>query len=164
MIMNASLRFKNVFLSLVLAVSGFGVLTTAVAQKGTMYSWTDENGVVHFSDQAPEGRDVQAQALPESPPPGSVNPLDSGAAPAEDAPPSAAQQRRDEIAQRAQENRELQATNQAQCEAWQAELDRIEPNRRVFFTNDEGETERMDDVVRTDRVAELHRLISENCS
>jgi hypothetical protein len=164
MIMNASLRFKNGFLSLVLAVSTFGALSTAVAQKGTMYSWTDENGVVHFSDQAPEGLEVQAQALPESPPPGSVNPLESGAAPAEEAPPSAAQQRRDEVARKARENQERQATNQAQCEAWQAELEQIEPNRRVFFTNDEGETERMDDVVRTDRVAELHRLISENCT
>jgi hypothetical protein len=146
-----------------LGAAGFGWAPTASAQGGTMYSWTDENGVVHFTDQAPEGRDVQAQALPESPPPGSVSPLESNATPAADAPPSAAQQRREEIAQKARENKERQATNQAQCAAWQAELERIEPNRRVFFTNDEGETERMDDVVRTDRVAELHQLISENC-
>jgi hypothetical protein len=33
----------------------------------------------------------------------------------------------------------------------------------VFSTNEKGETERMDDVVRTDRVAELRDLIGNNC-
>lgn len=161
--MNSSMRNSIFILCLALGLAGLVAVQAALAQDGTMYSWTDENGVVHFSDQAPADRDVQAQALPESPPPGSVNPLESDAAPAADAQPSAAQQRRDQIAQRARENKERQAQNQAQCAAWQAELEQIEPNRRVFFTNEEGETERVDDVVRTDRVAELRRLISENC-
>ena len=42
-------------------------------------------------------------------------------------------------------------------------MDRLEPNRRVFFTNEQGETERMDDVARTNRVAELKAQIAKNC-
>jgi hypothetical protein len=136
----------------------------APAQDGMMYTWKDENGVVHFSDRAPEGQDVQAQALPESPPPGSVNPTQSAGPEEAASQPSVAEQRRQEIAQKAQENRARQEANQAQCDSWRAELARIEPNRRVFFTNEQGETERMDDVKRTDRVAELHRLIEANCN
>jgi hypothetical protein len=49
------------------------------------------------------------------------------------------------------------------CSAWEAELERLEPSRRVFYTNEEGETERMDDVARTDRVAELKSLIDRDC-
>jgi hypothetical protein len=50
-----------------------------------------------------------------------------------------------------------------ECTAWQAEVDRLEPNRRVFYTNDEGETVRMDDVERTNRVANLKSQIAKNC-
>jgi hypothetical protein len=130
----------------------------AGAQDGTMYSWTDENGVVHFSDTAPPGQDVQPQSLPSAVPPGSVSPEPDPAA-----APSAAQQRREEIARKADETAAQQELNKAQCAGWQAELERLEPNRRVYSTNEQGETERMDDVVRTDRVAELHDLIGKNC-
>lgn len=37
-----------------------------------LYKWTDENGVTHYSDKAPEGREVEQRALPkeaDSPPP-----------------------------------------------------------------------------------------------
>jgi hypothetical protein len=129
-----------------------------LAQEGTMYSWTDENGVVHFSDRKPEGLEVQAQALPETPKTGTVSPVQEG-----EGQPSVAEQRREALAQKREDNRARQQETSANCAAWNAELERLEPNRRVFYTDDEGETVRMDDVVRTDRVAELHKLIDENC-
>ena len=67
------------------------------------------------------------------------------AASAADAP-NYAEQRRQEIAQQKREARESGAQREAECAAWQAEVDRLEPNRRVFFTNEAGETERMDQV------------------
>jgi len=136
----------------------------AFAQDQKMYTWTDDNGVVHFSDQAPAGRDVQPQPLPESPKPGSVSPVAPTEAQPTEAAPSAAQQRREDIARKAEENRARQEEARVQCANWQAELERLEPNRRVYFENEEGETERMDDVERTDRVAELHDLIDKNCN
>ena len=125
---------------------------------GELYRWTDENGVVHFSETPPADRDVAAESMP----------FDSApAAPAAEAGTeagvSAAQQRREDISRKHEEARANAALEDAECAAWRAELERLEPNRRVFFTNEQGETERMDDVARTDRVAELKSLIAGNC-
>lgn len=158
--MRNSARVLRTKLVLAFGIAAVALALASFAQDKTMYTWTDENGVVHFSDRAPEGREVQAQQLPESPLPGSVSPtLDAGS----DSQPSVAQQRREEIARKTDEARARREQQQAECTAMRAELARIEPNRRVFFTNEQGETERMDDVVRTDRVAELRDLISRNC-
>jgi len=136
------------------------MVTIAFGQNRQMYSWTDENGVVHFTDSKPEGKEVRVIDIPDTPEP-VVNPSEQ--APDQTTENSAAQQRRDDIARRRQENQEIAAENEAKCTAMRAEIDRLEPNRRVFFTNEQGETERMDDVERTDRVAELKALIQQYC-
>ncbi len=153
--MNKSLIFISIA-TLVCLVFTAG----AIAQEQTMYSWTDKDGTVHFSDTKPAGVDVNQQNVPRDTTSVTANP---DAQPGTSGP-SAAQQRRDEIARKSQQAESERALNSAQCAAWQAEVNRLEPNRRVFFTNEQGETERMDDVVRTDRVAELKRQISRNCN
>jgi uncharacterized protein involved in type VI secretion and phage assembly len=123
-----------------------------------VYSWTDENGTVHFSESQPEGQDVREQSIPQGAPPATDNPyqdVDTG--------PSVAQQRRDEIARKSEEAQVNNAVKGMECSAWQAEVDRLEPNRRVFYTNDQGETVRMDDVERTNQVAKLKSQIAKNC-
>ena len=128
------------------------------AQDKKMYSWTDENGTVHFSEVRPEGQDVQEQSIPQGAPPATDNPykdVDSG--------PSMAQQRRDDIARKSDEAELNKAVSGLECSSWQSELGRLEPNRRVFHTNDQGETVRMDDVERTNRVAQLKSQIARNC-
>jgi len=129
-----------------------------LAQEMKMYQWTDEDGVVHFSDTAPAGMDVPATDIPLDEAPAGANPYEEVAS-----EPSAAQQKREEIARQSERNRAEQANLDSRCAAWRAEVERLEPNRRVFYTNEEGETERMDDVARTDRVAELRAQIAENC-
>lgn len=124
-----------------------------------MYSWTDENGTVHFSETKPDGQAVREQAIPQDASPQSGDNPYAGV----DSGPSYAQQRREEIARKSEQSQVDKAINSAQCTAWQAEVDRLEPNRRVFFTNEQGETERMDDVVRTNKVAELKSKIAKNC-
>jgi hypothetical protein len=134
------------------------VTVIAEAQDKKLYSWTDENGTVHFSDTQPEGQNYQEKIIPQETAPATDNPyhdVDSG--------PSAAEQRRADIARKSEEAQVNKAVNSAQCSAWQAEVARLEPNRRVFSTNEQGETERMDDVERTDRVAELKAQIAKNC-
>ena len=129
-----------------------------LAQEMKMYQWTDEDGVVHFSDTAPAGMDVPATDIPMDEVPAGVNPYEDAAS-----GPSAAQQQREEIARQSEQNRAEQANLDAECAAWRTEVAQLEPNRRVFYTNEKGETERMDDVARADRVAELKALIAENC-
>ena len=131
---------------------------TTGAQDKKLYSWTDENGTVHFSDVQPEGQVVEERNIPQDAPPASDNPyhdVDTG--------PSAAEQRHQNIAQKSEQAQIQQAMNSAQCPSWQAEVDRLEPNRRVYSTNEQGETVRMDDVERTNRVAELKAQIAKNC-
>jgi len=145
--------------SLMMAVALLGAAAlTGAAAATEVYTWTDENGVVHFSDQEPVGQDATVANLPDSAPPASPNPYSDN--PSE---PSAAQQRREEIAQKGREAQAQEAMTAQKCSAWQAEVDRLEPSRRVFQTNEKGETERMDDVARTGRVAELKSLIAQNC-
>ena len=145
---------------LTLAIAALGISLSAHAEK--MYQWTDENGVVHFSDKKPQGQDFKTVDMPTTPTTGTVSPLAPESSQSADTT-SMAQQRRDDIAQSRQASSEKQAANQAQCAVWQAEVDRLEPHRRVFFTNEEGETERMDDVERANTVAELKKQIAANC-
>ena len=132
----------------------------ASAQTKEMYQYTDENGTVVFTDQKPVNQEVKSQPIPSGPAPQGDNPYAAANSPGE---LSAAELRREEIAQKKQQSRETQEQNEAQCAAWQAEVDRLEPHRRVFFTNENGETERMDDVERANRVAELKGKIAANC-
>jgi hypothetical protein len=150
---------KNSLISALFAAFFCLFVTICVeAQDQKLYSWTDENGTVHFSDKPTEGQNVQEIDIHQSAPPVSANPyqeVDTG--------PSAAEQRREEIARKSEENQVNRAEKSAECGSWQSELERLEPHRRVFHTNDKGETERMDDVERTDRVAELKAQIARNC-
>lgn len=151
---------KTIQLIAIAAVTACIFTLSADAQTKKMYSYTDENGTVVFTDQPPEGREVQSQAVPAGPPPQGANPYaDAG----QQTEPSAAQLRREEIANNRQQARTQQAENEAQCAAWQAEVETLEPHRRHFYTNEEGETERMDDVERVNRVAELKEKIAANC-
>jgi len=148
---------------LLLSIAAFVVCLMAIsanAQDKQMYQYKDENGTVVFTDQKPADQEVKSQAIPSGPAPQGDNPYASANLPSES---SAADLRREEIAQKKQQSRDSQAINQAQCAAWQAEVDRLEPNRRVFFTNDKGETERMDDVERVNQVADLKGKIAANC-
>ena len=147
-------------LSIVLVLAAC-IMAAAGLQAKEMYRWTDENGVVHYSDQKPTGQqDYETSHLSDSAP---APAQPAAAASAADAP-NYAEQRRQEIAEQKREARESGAQREAECAAWQAEVDRLEPNRRVFFTNEAGETERMDDVERVNRVAELKQQIAKNCN
>lgn len=150
------LRFLLISAAFALGLNAFD----AQAQNGKMYSYVDENGTVVFTDKKPVDRDVAAEAVPAGPPPTGGNPY---AQPSEDPSESAAQQKRDAIAQNSEQARVARAEAQAQCAAWQEEVDRLEPHRRVFYTDENGETVRMDDVERTNRVAELKAQISASC-
>ncbi len=61
-------RTRPRYLAWVVACIVGGVWTAAAAQ--TYYKWTDDRGVVHFSDQAPmQTKGVEERQLPPGPPP-----------------------------------------------------------------------------------------------
>jgi len=152
---------KSVFY-LIPAAIFLAFMVLAEAQGAQMYKWTDENGVVHFSETPPpNGGQAEVSGIPADP--GGAGP-ESAAAGSQPAAVSPAQQRRDEMAERRKVSQAEAAVREVECESKRSIVTQLEPHRRVYFTNDEGETERMDDQVRVDKVAEAKKFIQENCN
>ena len=150
---------SRLFVAIVaLAACFMGV--SAAAQNGKMYSYTDENGTIVFTEKPPADRNIQSQAIPPGPPPQGGNPYAQATA---EPGVSAGQAKREEIARNSQQKQAARAQMDAQCAAWQSEVERLEPHRRQYFTNEEGETERMDDEKRVAQVADLKQKIADNC-
>lgn len=150
----------------------FCCLLAAPALNAEVYRWTDENGVTHFS-QTPPPDDVEA--VIEDVPDGAPDPDPEGAGiefngaqsnleqNSDSAAPSAADQIREDLAEESARKRSQVEAIQSNCALVQTRLDEIEPNRRVFYTNDEGETERMDDAARVAEVKQLQEFLAANC-
>ena len=145
-----------------------------------VFKWTDENGVVHFGDRPPEGQKTQTIAIPQSYRPGSsgADPSpddsqpgnDSNAADAPDVageqetvPLSLADQKREQIATERRERREAREETEQKCAKHRKRLTQMEPARRVFYTDENGQSVRMDDDVRMDLIEEDKVFIAKNC-
>ena len=61
------------------------------------------------------------------------------------------------------ERREAQAEIDLMCQKHSKRVEQIEPYRRVYYTNEQGERERMDDNLRVELVDESKAYIAENC-
>ena len=140
-----------------------------------VYSWTDENGVVHFSDSPDPSRAMEIIEVEEIYSPGTTgayaSPDQADALPAADspdapgeAPVSMAQQKREEMARERAERKELQAQTDRLCALHRQRLEQMEPARRVFYTNEQGESVRMDDDERVGLIDESRAFLAENCN
>jgi hypothetical protein len=133
---------------------------------GEVYSWTDENGVVHFGDRPPAGQDVRTIVIPETATNLNGSRAESSPGPPgkeEMAPKSLGDQKRDQMAKDRKEYREKSEENERLCAKHRQRLTRMEPVRRVIYTDEKGETVRMDDVERVKLVKEDKDFIAENC-
>jgi hypothetical protein len=163
--MNKSLFSFLISLALLAGTAG------AHAQGKQIYTWTDENGVVHYVDTPPDNPNAVSMEAPEAYRPGSSDAPatddDSDETPDEATPeevaPSYADQKREEMAAKTAERRAAQAERDANCGRARKQLETLEPSRRVYFINENGEEERVDDEVRAQRVEELKAYIAENC-
>ena len=126
-----------------------------------VHRWVDENGVVHFSDVRPTTAPATTLELADPAPAATPSPGD--AAEGVDAPLSAAEQRRQQI----RERREARAAEQKETEYWcdkhRTRLEQMEPARRVFYNDENGEQVRMDDDMRVGLIEESKTFLSENC-
>lgn len=140
-------------------------LLFAAALNAEVYRWTDENGVTHFSQTPPpSGDEAVVEDLPANAEGAGID-FDSGQAAVADGTDglSAAEQVRQDIANKSDRRRAEIAALRAQCNETRSRLARLEPNRRVYYTNDEGETVRMDDEARAAEVQQLHDFLAQNC-
>jgi len=151
---------KSVLFS-VLVTCFFSMIGAGTVQSQQMYKWTDKDGVIHFSETPPADQQAESSNIPSGPPLMGQAPVTDSSV---DGMPSAAQQRREEISQNREQTQSEAMIIEAQCMAKQAEVARLEPNRRVFYTDENGETVRMDDQKRVDQVAAAKEFIRKNCS
>jgi hypothetical protein len=167
-----------VFLTCMAALLPGVIGGNAVADE--IYRWTDENGVVHFGDRPPEGQKTQTIVIPEAQRAGDARPYpspddtqpgnDSSAANApnapgeeEAAPLSLADQRRAQLATDRKDKRETREEMERMCAQHRKRLTQMEPARRVFYTNEDGQSVRMDDELRVNLIEEDKAFIAENC-
>jgi hypothetical protein len=147
----------------------FAFLAVAYGQSKSVYTWTDENGVVHYVDTPPDNPNAVEIEATEVYRPGSSGayPEADATASADDADPAAVESYADEKRKQLDENRKefevKKAEREQLCAQARQQLEAIEPSRRVFFTNDQGETERLDDEERVRMVEEAKALVTQNC-
>lgn len=149
----------------------FAVLFSISALAGEIYTWTDENGVKHFSDTKPVATEAdtidvggsERQITYSDPSPGvAATAVEDD--PVENSVHSIAEKRRQELEDGRKWRQEEEAEKQRMCNLHQKRLAEIEPIRRVYYTDENGNRTRLDDDQRMGLVNESKNYIAENCN
>jgi hypothetical protein len=159
---------------LLILATGFAGAWISSAAATDIYTWTDQDGIVHYSDTPLSSGESQkikiggtyrpgtTGAYPSSEEPTAGTAV-SSQAPDGESPQSAAQQRREQMAENREERREAKAENDKLCAKHRQRLTQMEPARRVFYNNEKGESVRMDDNQRMELIKEDKDFIAKNC-
>ncbi len=159
---------------LLILATGFAWAWISSVAATDVYTWTDQDGIVHYSDTPLSGgeslkikiggtyRSGTTDANPSSEAT-AASAAGSSQTGAGESPQSAAQQRREQMAEDRQERRKAKAETEQLCAKHWQRLTQMEPARRVFFTNEKGESVRMDDDQRMELIKEDKEYIAKNC-
>jgi hypothetical protein len=134
-----------------------------------VYTWTDEDGVVHYSQTPRAQGKARVIEAGEAYKPGTVDiapPVDKSRAGPETSgaqPLTTAEARRQKLDQQRQARREQQEQSEHMCSLHRQRLEQMEPARRVFYTDESGETVRMDDDLRIGLIEESKAFLADNC-
>ena len=127
------------------------------------YKWVDEQGVTHFSQFPPTGRQVETIATPKSPPadnaPTSPSPAAEPAAKAPDQPPADGTPKTE-----AEAKQQLAAVRQENCRRARANLNTLTTGGRLRYTDAEGTVRYLSDEERAQRVEEAQKQIEQYCT
>lgn len=157
----------------ILAGAALACALSLPAAANQVYTWTDENGVTHFSDREPP--DTETQVIDMAEKPGGVTyskpqeasetETETGPAdtPAVEPAPTPGQLRREQIAESKAERRAAEAEENAMCQKQRELLARLEPARRVYYTDENGQEVRMDDAQRMQAIADTRNYIAQYC-
>jgi hypothetical protein len=173
------LRLLGLYLVLLMTAA---VAWAAPARGTEVYTWTDEDGVVHYSDAPNADRATKIVKIEEVSRPASA---EADSDPAQDAtataadldadmdadldadpdepPKTPAQERREKMARERAERRTAQAETDRLCALHGQRLTSMEPARRVFYTDERGESVRLDDDRRLELIEESREFLNENC-
>ena len=159
---------------LIILATGFASAWISSAAATEVYTWTDQEGIVHYSDTPQANTAAQKIEVEGADRPGTsgADPTAAGPTagaatssqtPDAESPQSAAQQRREQIAENREERKEAKAENDQLCAKHRQRLTQMEPARRVFYTDEKGESVRMDDDQRMELIKEDKDFIAKNC-
>ncbi|MEH3022214.1 MAG: DUF4124 domain-containing protein [Pseudomonas oryzihabitans] len=135
------------------------------AQAAQVYKWTDDKGVTHFSAQPPEGQkanEVDVKTAPQ------IN--GGGSAPTYKMPHGGQQPSVSNDAQQQEldrrvkaQVREDQAKLKDQCDQARQNLAQLRNNPRILVQSGRGETRRLTEEERQQRLADTQLSIEQNC-
>jgi hypothetical protein len=159
---------------LLILAAGFAWAWISSAAATEVFTWTDQDGIVHYSDTPLTNGESQKIELEGAYVPGTSSAYPSSEGPTAgtavssqtgdgESPQSAAQQRREKMAEDRKERREAKAETDQLCAKHRQRLTQMEPARRVFYTNETGESVRMDDDQRMELIKEDKEFIDKNC-
>ncbi len=156
----------RLFLSLTAVLLAGLFCVSALAAE--IYTWTDENGVKHFSDTKPVATEAETVDVGGSERQVTYSNPTSNVAPAQDdkvenSVHSIAEKRRQELEDGRKLRAEEQAEKERMCALHEKRLAEVEPVRRVYYTDKDGNRTRLDDEQRLGLVNESKNYISENC-
>ena len=155
-------EFKLMYL--IAVWTGAAGLTQAFATD--VFTWTDAEGIVHYSDLPPDDFDARQIDVRDVYKPGTVEPpvsASQGQSEPGQPPQSAAQQRRERISRERQERLQAREENERMCSQHRQRLEKMEPARRVFYTDESGDSVRMNDDQRMSLIQESKDFIAKNC-
>ena len=152
---------------LLILATGFAWAWISNVAATEVFTWTDQDGIVHFSDTPladAESQKIEVEGrYPSSEAPAASAAVSSQTADRE-SPQSAAQRRREQIAEDREDRREAKVETDQLCAKHRQRLAQMEPGRRrVFYTNEMGESVRMDDDQRMGLIKEDKEFIAKNC-
>lgn len=142
-------------------------LSMADAQaKDEVYRWVDENGVVHFENQAPRQANAEKITIKSDrstnrlPDPDAIDETTDESIETET---TYAQKKREERAKKRQEAADKEKLIAANCEQARADVARLEPMTRVLVEQEDGTVVRMDDNDRLEKLGEAKAYIAKKC-
>ena len=155
------MRITSILTGILITSMVFSTATTMAEEK--VYRWTDENGVVHFSNQPPDDVAAEIVKLPKAAESSSPPNSEPGSAQDGQAQPSYAQVLRDERAQERREAQEKKKEMDALCDQHLRVITKLEPVTRALVEQPDGSVVRMDDNERVGRIRESKDFMAENC-
>ncbi|MDR6234839.1 DUF4124 domain-containing protein [Pseudomonas oryzihabitans] len=146
-------------------LSALALACSLSVQAAQVYKWTDDKGVTHFSAQPPDDQkanEVDVKVAPQ------IN--GGGSAPTYKMPNGAQQPSVSNDAQQQELDRKVkaqvredQAKLKAQCDQARQNLAQLRNNPRILVQSGRGETRRLTEEERQQRLAETQLSIEQNC-
>jgi hypothetical protein len=152
-------------------ISGIAAILLLMSSSSSLaapeiYRWVDDEGVVHFSEQPPANGDAEKVDTRVDESSGidfDTESLDADTT-TDPGAPNMAEQLRQERAEFRREESVKRAEIEAKCEQANAAIAQLEPFPRVMTVNAEGETVRMNDDVRLEKLGAAKDFVAANCN